>query len=199
MTSEQIDHTATVEGTVSDTSGAAVPEAAVVLRNLNTAASQTVSTDSQGRYLLADVGVGQYQIRVSKSGFANSIRSGVTLTVGSRSVVDFVLQVGQATETVTVQAQASQVETTNAAVASLTDQQQVHDLPLNGPNLEQLIQLAPGVNTIQGNAFVANGFLGRANEYSIAGGRSEGQGLLLNDESIQNFWNKGCHPLRDLL
>jgi len=183
--------TATVEGTVSDASGAAVPDASVVVRNLNTGAANNASTDSQGRYLLADIGVGEYEIRVTKAGFSNSIRRGVTLTVGSRTVVDFALRLGQATETITVQAEASQVETTNATVASLTDQQQVHDLPLNGRNLEQLIQLAPGVNTLQGNAFIANGFLGRAPEYSIAGGRPEGQGLFLDDESIQNFWNKG--------
>ena len=87
--------TATVEGTISDASGATVPEASVVVRNLNTAATNTASTDSQGRYLLVDLGVGEYEIRVSKAGFSNSIRRGVTLTVGSRSVVDIVLQIGQ--------------------------------------------------------------------------------------------------------
>ena len=87
--------TATVEGTISDASGATVPEASVVVRNLNTAATNTASTDSQGRYLLVDLGVGAYEIRVSKAGFSNSIRRGITLTVGSRSVVDIVLQIGQ--------------------------------------------------------------------------------------------------------
>src|SRR5215469_9685628 len=108
--------TATVEGTVSDASGAAVPDASVVVRNLNTGAANNASTDSQGRYLLADIGVGEYEIRVTKAGFSNSIRRGVTLTVGSRTVVDFALRLGQATETITVQAEASQVETTNATV-----------------------------------------------------------------------------------
>ncbi len=183
--------TATIQGTVTDASGASVPDAAVAITNVNTTAMETVNTDAQGRYLLSNIAVGEYEIRVSKSGFSNVVRTGVTLTVGSQNVIDFALKVGQATETVTVEAAASQVETTNASVSSLTDQQQVHDLPLNGRNLEQLIQLAPGVNTLQGNAFISNGFLGRANEYSIAGGRPEGQGLLLDDESIQNFWNKG--------
>lgn len=63
--------------------------------------------------------------------------------------------------------------------------------PLNGRNFEQLIQITPGVNTIGGDAFLSSGFQGRAPEYSIAGSRPEGQALLLDDENVQNYWNKG--------
>src|SRR5580692_9500193 len=85
--------TATIEGTVSDASGAAVPDASVTLRNVNTTATETVTTNAQGRYLLTNLGVGEYEIRLSKSGFSNAIRTGVTLTVGSQNVIDFALQV----------------------------------------------------------------------------------------------------------
>jgi len=183
--------TASIQGTIADASGAAVSDTAVQVKNVGTGVTQNVTTDNQGRYTVSNLGVGDYEVQASKTGFSTVLRRGVTLTVGAQVVVDVTLQVGQQQQTVTVEAQASQVETTNTAVASLMDQQQIRDLPLNGRNLDQLIQSAPGVNTIQGNAFISNGFLGRANEYSIAGARPEGQGLLIDDENIQNFWNKG--------
>ncbi len=146
---------------------------------------------NRGDTRLADLLVGDYDLRVSKAGFSNMVRTGVTLTVGAQSVVDFSLQVGQQAETITVEAQASQVDTANSTVGTLTDEKQMSELPLNGRNFEQLIQLSAGVNTLQGNSFIASGFQGRAPEYSISGSRPEGQAILLDDENLQNFWNKG--------
>jgi hypothetical protein len=83
----------------------------------------------------------------------------------------------------------SQVQTTNSTVAALVDERQMRDLPLNGRNFEQLIQLAPGVNTQ--TAFERSRFQGRADEYSVAGARREGQAILLDDENLQTYWNKG--------
>ena len=81
------------------------------------------------------------------------------------------------------------METTNGAVGSLTDQQQVHELPLNGRNFEQLIQLAPGVQTY--NAFNASALQGRGTLYSVAGARPAGQAILMDDENMQGFSNRG--------
>jgi Carboxypeptidase regulatory-like domain/TonB-dependent Receptor Plug Domain len=183
--------TATISGRVMDMSGAAVAAAEVQVKNNATGGAQTTASDEQGRYTLADLPVGEYDIHVSKAGFSNMVRTGVTLTVGAQSVVDFSLQVGQQLETITVQAEASLVDTSNSTVGTLTDEKQMSGLPLNGRNFEQLIQLSAGVNTLQGNSFVASGFQGRAPEYSIAGSRPEGQAILLDDENLQNFWNKG--------
>jgi hypothetical protein len=181
--------TATILGTVTDMSGAAVPDAAVQIRNVGTGQGQTVSSDAQGRYRVPDLGVGDYEIQASKAGFSTVVHKGVALNVGAQTVVDFALPVGEQQQTVTVEGQTVQVETTNSAVAALVDQQQMRELPLNGRNFEQLIQLAPGVQTI--TAFSASGFQGRANEYSIAGSRPEGQAILLDDENLQTYWNKG--------
>jgi hypothetical protein len=183
--------TATISGRITDMSGAAVPAVEVQVKNNATGGGQTTASDEQGRYTLADLPVGDYDIHVSKTGFSNMVRTGVTLTVGAQSVVDFSLQVGQQLETITVQAEASLVDTSNSTVGTLTDEKQMSGLPLNGRNFEQLIQLSAGVNTLQGNSFVASGFQGRAPEYSIAGSRPEGQAILLDDENLQNFWNKG--------
>ena len=163
--------TATILGTVTDMSGAAVPDTAVQLKNVNTGVTQVTTTNAQGRYNVPDLGVGDYEVQASKMGFQTTVHKGITLTVGSQSVIDFALPVGQQTQTVTVEGQASQVETTNAALSSLTDQRQLRELPLNGRNLQQLIELAPGVATMQGSAMAQNGFGGRAPEFSVAGSR----------------------------
>jgi len=181
--------TATILGTVTDMSGAAVPDATVQVRNTGTGATQSVASDNQGRFRVADLGVGQYDVQATKTGFSTLVRKEVTLNVGAQTVVDFALPVGQQQQTVTVEGQVSQVETTNSAVAALVDQRQMRELPLNGRNFEQLIQLAPGVATH--TAFQRSGFQGRADQYSVAGGRPEGQQILLDDENLVTYWNKG--------
>jgi hypothetical protein len=181
--------TATILGTVTDASGAAVPDAAVQVKNTGTGATQSTTSDAQGRFRLPELVVGNYDIQATKMGFSTVVHNGITLNVGSQTVVDFSLPIGQQTQTVTVEGQVSQVETTNATVGTLTDQRQMRELPLNGRNFEQLILLAPGVNQV--TSFSPSGFQGRAAQYSIAGSRPVGQAILLDDESLQNFWNKG--------
>ena len=183
--------TASILGTVSDMSGGAIAEAAVQVKNTGTGLVQSTTTDAAGRFTLSDLPVGAYEVEATKTGFSTLVHRGITLTVGAQTVVDFSLAVGQQQQTVTVEGEVSQVETTNATVGVLTDQRQMRDLPLNGRNFEQLIQLTPGVNQVAGNAFLSSGFQGRAPEYSIAGSRPIGQAILLDDENLQNFWNKG--------
>src|SRR5258708_5820755 len=87
---------------------------------------------AQGRYRVPDLGVGQYEVQASKTGFSTAVHKGITLTVGGQSVVDFALPVGQQQQTVTVEGQVSQVETTTAAITTFTSEQQMRELPLNG-------------------------------------------------------------------
>ena len=181
--------TATIIGTVTDTSGAAVPDAAIQVQNIRTGVSQSVASDAVGRYRVAELPVGEYQVQASKMGFATTVHMGITLTVGAQSVIDFSLPIGQQTQTVTVEGEVSQVETTNGAVGSLTDQKQVHELPLNGRNFEQLIQLAPGVQTYSG--FNSTALQGRGTLYSVSGARPAGQAILMDDENLQGFSNRG--------
>ncbi len=135
--------TATILGTITDATGAAVPEASVQVRNVGTGLTQSVTADGQGRFRVPDMGVGEYELQASKTGFSTVVHKGITLTVGAQSVIDFSLPVGQQQQTVTVEGQVSQVETTNAAITTYTSEQQMRELPLNGRNFEQLIQLAP--------------------------------------------------------
>lgn len=120
---------ATISGTVTDASGAAVAEASVQVRNLRTGTIQNAMTDGQGRYNAPDLGFGEYEVQASKTGFSTVVHRGITLTVGGQAVVDFSLPVGQQSQTVTVEGQVSQVQTTNAALSSLISTQQMEQLP----------------------------------------------------------------------
>ena len=180
---------ATILGTVTDSSGAAIADAAVQVKNVGTGIAQTTASNAQGRFTVPDLGIGDYEVQASKTGFSTVVRRGITLTVGSQNVVDFALPVGQQTQTVTVEGQVSQVETTNAAMGALISGAQIANLPLNGRNFEQLILLAPGVQTV--NTMAPNARQGRANVFSAAGARPEGYTLLMDDESIDNFFKRG--------
>jgi len=136
--------TATISGTVSDSSGATVPAAMVQVKNTGTGITQSTNTDGQGRFTVPSLIVGEYQVTAAKAGFQTVVRDGITLTVGGSVVVDFSMPVGQSQQTVTVEGQVSQVETTSSAVANLVEQKQITDLPLNGRNFLQLLFLNGG-------------------------------------------------------
>ena len=180
--------TATISGTVSDSSGATVPDAMVQVKNTGTGITQSTNTDGQGRFTVPSLIVGEYQVTAAKAGFQTVVRDGITLTVGGSVVVDFSMPVGQSQQTVTVEGQVSQVETTSSAVANLVEQKQITDLPLNGRNFQQLILLSPGVNVAQ---TATTSFYGKGDTYSIAGGRPEGQAYLLDGTDIVNFFGHG--------
>ena len=129
--------------------------------------------------------IGNYEVQVTQTGFQTVVRKGITLTVGSEAIVDVSLPIGQSQQTVTVEAQASQVDTTSAAIATLVERTQMTDLPLNGRNFESLIALAPGVITIPNTG---GPFYGKSDNYSVAGSRPLGQQILIDDTNFVGFW-----------
>ena len=181
---------ATITGTVTDSSGASLVGAKVLAKNIDTGIEQSAVTDNQGRYRMADVAIGTYQVQASKEGFQTVVRKGVALTIGSQPVLDFALSVGQTIQVVEVQSEVPQVETQSAAVGTLISMEQVRDLPLNGRNYTQLLTLAPGVLPIAPNGGVAGTqFYGSQTNFSASGSRPEGQAFLLDNTDITNFWN----------
>jgi hypothetical protein len=181
---------ATITGTVTDRSGAAVAGANVQAKNIATGITQATTTDSQGRYRIPDLAIGEYEVQASKSGFETVVRKGITLTIGGLPVIDFSLSPGQTTTTVVVEAEVPQVDTQSAGMGTLIAMDQVRDLPLEGRNYESLISLAPGVLSIAANAGVTGAaFYGQQTNYSASGGRPEGQAFLLDNTDISNFWN----------
>jgi outer membrane receptor protein involved in Fe transport len=181
--------TATILGTVTDSSGAAVPDTAIDAKNTETGVAQKVTSDSQGRYHVADLPIGTYDVQAEKMGFETVLHKGVVLSVGAQVVVDFSLPVGALAQSVTVESAVPMVETTSAQISTLVDQQQIRELPLNGRNFEQLVLLAPGVTVMQ--AQTLSPYLGFGNEFSISGARPNGQGEYMDGTDIQDFQQHG--------
>lgn len=160
--------TAQIHGTVQDTSGAVVPDAQVKATQTATGQVRTATTQADGTYVFTDLPLGPYTIEVSKAGFTTAQESGIVLQVSSAPTVNVRLQVGAVAQTVSVEANAIQVETTSMGVAAtLMDTQKILELPLNGRNATDLIPLSglavltgtsPGYNMPGGvNIFIAGG------------------------------------------
>jgi Carboxypeptidase regulatory-like domain/TonB dependent receptor len=139
---------AAVNGTVRDASGGVIPDANVVLHNRSTNLDRNTVTNSAGFYVIPDIQPGEYDLTVSKGGFKTSQREDVTLDVNQTSTIDYTLDPGVVTQTVTVQATVAALETSTSELGVAIVRQEVNNLPLNGRNFTQLLDLTPGVSTI---------------------------------------------------
>jgi hypothetical protein len=137
--------TASIVGTVLDSSGAIVPQATVVVQNQDTAATTNLTTDSNGTYVAPVLRIGTYRITVTAPGFKTKIVENVTLRVSDRVKVDVTLETGVVTEKITVSGEAPIVETASTTLGGVVSTQQVSELPLNGRSLTQLLVVVPGV------------------------------------------------------
>ena len=137
-----------INGTVHDASGAVVPDANVVLHDPETKLDLVTTTNSAGAYGFPSVQPGTYDIKVSKEGFQAAVETGVNAVVNQIATVDVTLKTGAVSETVTVQATANEVETTSSELGVAIVRTEVNDLPLNGRNFTQLLNLTPGVSTV---------------------------------------------------
>lgn len=133
-----------ITGQVADSSGAPIADCAVTATNVQTGLKQTVSTDSSGNYVFPSLPTGTYNLRAENRGFKVAESTGVILDAASRRTVDFKLEVGSVTEAVTVTAAADQVQNTSGEVSRTITGTQVSQIPLNGRNYTQLLQLLPG-------------------------------------------------------
>jgi hypothetical protein len=134
-----------IVGTVEDPSGAVVPNAAVVIQNTQTGAVREVAADDQGRFSIANVLPGRYDITVKAGGFRSSTQTGLEVTINTVTRADFKLEVGAVAETVNVQASAVQLQTDKSDVRSEISSTAVTNLPLpNYRNYQSLINLVPG-------------------------------------------------------
>ena len=147
-----------ISGTVRDPQGAAIPGAEIVITEETTGQTRTVRTDEDGDYSAQSLPVGRYSVTVAPQGFKKTVATGVEVHVSDRVVVDLNLEVGQVTETVTVNDAAQLVETESGKVSSLVSEKQVTELPLNGRNYAALVTLVPGLSAPnEGGAFGTRG------------------------------------------
>lgn len=136
---------ATISGTVTDPSDAAIGGAQVLIRNIGTGAEFRAVTNDSGFYTAPGIAVGEYEISVQQQGFKSSVRRGVTVQVGQNAQVNVELELGQTTEAIQVTAEVPLVDTGTATVGQVIENRRVTDLPINGRNALALTLLNPGV------------------------------------------------------
>jgi hypothetical protein len=179
--------TATILGSVTDPSGAAIPDAQVNVTNIDTNRVAHFTTNSVGQYVAPDLGIGHYNVQVQASSFQPASQQGIALNVGDRRRIDFQLKVGGAQQTVTVEVNPVALQTDTGEQSYVVNSQQVTQLSTNGRSMYTLEPLTPGASSIQqdfqiptsagGDANVSfNGLREGHNLFLIDGGESDDRG-----------------------
>jgi outer membrane receptor protein involved in Fe transport len=137
--------TSSINGTVRDSTGSVIPEAVVVLRNVDTGVERQSLTNASGTYVFLNIIPGTYTLDTSKAGFSKTSLEPFTLVVNQTSTFDITLSLGAVQQSVTVEAIGAEIQSSTAEVGAVVTQKQVVDLPLNGRNFTQLLSLTPGV------------------------------------------------------
>ena len=184
-------------GTVTDPSNAAIANAKVTVTNIGTNLSVTTTTNQTGNYTASQLPPGTYKLTVEASGFKTAANNDITLNAGTTQHADFKMQLGQAREVVEVTGEAAAVNTEDSKLATTVSSTQISNLPLNGRNVYDLIQLAPGAVNVTGVDFenghnaVVNGLREDFNGFLINGVSNKGlSGGVVNtpiEDTVQEF------------
>jgi hypothetical protein len=185
--------TGEIRGGVVDPSGAIVPGATVTIVLIGTDATRIATSDKDGGFDVPELAVGTYSVSVDVPGFKKFVTKNVVVTIGHVAIVNVALQVGGSTETITVEANAAQVETTSTQLGAVMTDASIRELPLSTRNAYQLLQLQPGVQSQLGadlffgssnpGVVSVNGGRGRSNNYMVNGG--DGNDIFVNAPAIQ--------------
>jgi hypothetical protein len=168
-----------ISGSVTDQSGAAIPNAAVTIQDVDRGTARTINTDSAGEYNAPNLLPGNYKVHVEFQGFMTIERQNIKLEVGQDIRVDLSMQPGEQRQVVTVQAEVPLIETNNAELGGTIPNQVINDLPLNGRNFENLIDLRPGVSKYPGNSGWTN---------STNGGRPHDNYFMVDGINSNDPW-----------
>lgn len=167
-----------VEGTVTDSSGAAIAQAQVTAKNADTGLARSTQTDDQGFYFITELPLGDYTVTVSKGGFRTATVQGVHVGVSARERLNVQLRPGEVRETVVVNEEVPLVETTLDNLGGTLDAKQVEQLPVNGRDFSKILTMVPGATADPGavsespgsfGLFSINGNRGRSNNYLLDG------------------------------
>src|SRR5437867_6555357 len=134
--------TAQITGTVKDQSGAVLPGVEVTVTQTETSIARTAITNETGSYVLSNLPIGPYRLEAGLPGFRTFVQTGIVLQINSSPAINPVLEVGQVTEQVEVQANAALVETRTTGIGQVVENARVVELPLNGRQVVELIALA---------------------------------------------------------
>ena len=185
-----------ISGVIRDPSGAGIPNAKVMLTNEDTNISASTTAGSEGRYAFSPVKAGHYSLSASANGFRTVKQNKVTLDVQQKLEVDISLTIGQATETVVVDAAPPLLQTLDASVGQVVEEKAINNLPLNGRNFTFLAQLSAGVTQGQqdtrglggSGSFAANGLRPAQNNYLLDG--------IDNNTNLVDFLNGTAYSVK---
>ena len=183
--------TAQISGTVKDSTGAVLPGVEVTATQTDTGVARTVVTNETGSFVLANLPLGPYRLEAALAGFRTYVQAGIVLDVNSNPAVNPVLQVGQLSEQVEVQANAAMVETRNVGVGQVIENQRILELPLNGRNVTDLITLAG--SAVQTNDVRLGGIPGTVT-IAVAGGVGFGVAYSLDGAKHNNPFDNANLP-----
>jgi hypothetical protein len=179
---------ASISGTVQDTNGGVLPGVTITVRNLQTELIRTDVTGPEGRFVVAGLPPGEYQLRAELSGFRPYVRRDVHLTIGQTMALGIKLDVGALAEEVTVSGDTSAINTSTAELSYLVGSEAIEQLPLNGRNYTDLALMQPGVLAYphrDGGSVVAHG-LGMS-----INGQDPRANVYLLDGTLQNDFTNG--------
>jgi outer membrane receptor for ferrienterochelin and colicin len=167
--------TATLQGTVSDANGAVLAGASVRVEGPRV--DRTITADENGFYQIVQLPAGTYTVTATQSGFANKVTEGVTLALDRTVILDILLAVAGVSDTVTVEAGAALIDPQEVSTRQVVDSQEIDNIPLNGRNYLDLIQLTPGVVV---NSTARSDLTDRDTRGSIMGERAGNAAFLVN-------------------
>lgn len=178
--------TGTIQGTVSDQTGAILPGVSITVRNLGTNLTRNTLTNETGNYVIPLLPVGKYEVSAEYTGFKTQVKSGLELQVEQKLNVNFQLEVGQMTERLVVTEAAPLVQADTATVGNVVDSQKIVELPLNGRLFNQLALLVPATTTLPPGDSMG---IPQRGGFSVAGNRQSANNFLIdgidnNDISI---------------
>ena len=183
-----------LSGTVEDQSGAQIPNAKVVISNVETGAKRTVVSNASGVYSAASLVPGRYNIEVSAKGFNTEQLQNVVLIVGQPAVANISLKVGNVEQKVVVEDNPATVDTSSSDLSASVQGQTMRSLPLNGRSWTDLAELSPGVTAIKTQPPISapdRMKRGLGGELSISGGRPQQNSYLLDGININDYSNAG--------
>jgi hypothetical protein len=174
----------TITGTVTDSTGAVVGGAAVTAINTSSEVSQKTSTNNSGIYLFSDMLPATYTVTIEKTGFRRCEASGIVLDPGLTRTFSCVLEVGEVSQVISVEAGALQVDTTTSKINSVINSQQIQELPVNGRNFTNFLALQPGVAGINFGDFNSMNIFATQG-VSVNGLRDQDNNILVDGVSSQ--------------
>ncbi|HEY5443290.1 MAG TPA: carboxypeptidase-like regulatory domain-containing protein, partial [Pyrinomonadaceae bacterium] len=181
--------TGSISGEVKDEKQAVITSATVTVRNVKTNETRTTQTDSDGRYRLSGISVGDYEVSVEATGFAKYVQSGITLVLNQPATIDVTMKAGGVSEVVNIVENASILNTTNAEVGTRFDERRLAELPLaTNRNVYNVALSAPGVSQLGPNQV---GFAAGIN-YSANGGRVRSNNFMIDGQDNNDFGVAGA-------